>query len=342
MALIPVVGRKQAHLRFSYWLIVVVLCLGILFHLFNIYFMLITTMKNGFETLQNPPSFWPQNPSLNAWRLAFIILNNEAIDNTGQTSATVPFLGYLWNSLFIVGVTLLLSTPITSFAAYACSKLLRGPKARWLFFFFIGTMLLPGVVSLVPSYLLIQHFPWPFANIPSDDNGNPWPYLQLFDQPWAIIIPGVFNAGGFLFFKAFFDTIPDSVLQAARVDGGSEFNIFRRIVLPMSIPVYSIVMSGQFNGVWDSFLWPSMVIQDPGKLPISVAIYKIVNAFTAQGATTASQAHAQNSIAAQYVNQGMTWNGMLVLGVLQSIPVFIVFVISFKYLLSGVRIRGLK
>ncbi|GCE29692.1 sugar ABC transporter permease [Dictyobacter alpinus] len=340
MALFPVVGRKQPHVRFSWWLVVAFLVVGILLHLIPFYFMLITSFKSGSETLQTPPTLWPVNFTLNAWKLAITIVNGEQLSSGGQNSAN--FFTYFGNSLLMTGGTLLISTPVTALAAYANSKLQRGPLARWTFLFFIGTMLLPAVVMLVPSYLLIQHFPFPFSYVPELPSGDPYPSLQLGDTLWAVIVPAIFNAYGFLYFKAFFDTIPNSILQAARVDGGSEFNIFRRIVLPMSVPVFAVVMSMQFSSVWDGFLWPSLVISSPQNLPISVAVYKLVNAFTSTGATNAEQAMNNSTSAAHLAQQGLTWNGIMVLSILQSLPIFLIFLVSFRYLLQGIRIRGLK
>ncbi|GCE22173.1 carbohydrate ABC transporter permease [Dictyobacter kobayashii] len=340
MALFPAVGRKQPHVRISWWLLIAFLVLGIFLHLIPFYFMLITSFKTGSETLQTPPTLWPIHFDINAWKLAINVVNGEQLSSGGQQSAN--FFTYFGNSLLMTGLTLLFSTPVTALAAYANSKLQRGPVARWTFLFFIGTMLLPGAVMLVPTYLLIQHFPFPFSYVPELPSGDPYPSLQLNDTLWAVIVPSVFNAYGFLYFKAFFDTIPNSILQAARVDGGSELNIFRRIVFPMSIPVFAVVMSMQFSSIWDSFLWPSLVISSPQNLPISVAVYKLVNAFTSTGATNAEQAANTTTSAARLAQQGLSWNGIMVLSILQSLPIFFIFLISFRYLLKGIRIRGLK
>lgn len=329
MPLFPAVGCKQFHLRLSWQLIVVLLCAGIILHLLPFYFMIITTMKSGIESVQTPPTFWPLHPSLSAWTLAFQVVEGNVMQNN--------FLTYFLNSVIITGGTLLISTPITAFTAYANSKMQRGPLARWTYLFCIGTMFLPGAVSLVPSYLLILHFPYAFPHV--DDS---WPSIQLFDSALAIIIPSVFNAWGFLFFKSFFDTIPNSILQAARVDGGSELNIFRRIVLPMSIPVFAVVISSQFSAIWDSFLWPSLVFSSDEHLPISVAMYRMINAFQQQGTMNATMVQQQATQASQLAQQGLTWNGVLVLSIFQTIPVFLVFLLSFRYLLRGVRLRGMR
>lgn len=350
MALFPVVGRKQPRMRIAWWSVVGILVLGILLHLFPFYFMIITTLKSGFEVLQNPPTFWPMHPTFDAWKLAFTVVSGSAFgtNNITGSGADLNYPLYFWNSIVITGLTLLISTPITAFAAYANSKLLRGHTARWMFLFFIGVIFLPTVVLLVPNYLLVQHFPFPVSYMPELPSGDPFPSITLFDTPWAMIIPAGFNAIGFLYFKAYFDTIPDSILQAARVDGGSELNIFRRIVVPMSVPVFSIVMSMQFSTTWDQFLWPSLVFATKDNDPISVAIYNVITTFQGAGTTGAAHTPTQQQLlqgltgTAQLISQGYTWSGALVLGIIESIPIFIVFAISFKYLLQGIRIRGLK
>ncbi|MBN8639178.1 MAG: carbohydrate ABC transporter permease, partial [Anaerolineae bacterium] len=254
-----------------------------------------------------------------------------------------PLSVYFINSCLMSFGTLALSLPITAFAAYANSKLQKGRGARWSFLFFIGTLMVPAAVTLIPSFLLVRNFPFPLPQVPNiPGTETPFPVLRTWNTAWAVIIPGVFSAFNFLLFKGFFDTIPNSIIQAARVDGGSEFNIFRRIVLPMSIPVFAVAAYMQFSGVWDSFMWPLLVIQDPTKAPMSVAIYNLVNAFSSTGTMSSGGAFAQNERIRALQDAGLSWNGLVVLGILQTIPIFLMFIVSRNYLLKGVKIRGLK
>jgi ABC-type glycerol-3-phosphate transport system permease component len=214
-----------------------------------------------------------------------------------------------------------------------------------MFLFFIGTMMIPGVVTLIPSFLLTRNFPFalPVAPmIPGTD--TPFPVIRIWDTPWAVIIPGVFNAFNFLMFKGFFDTIPDSIIQAARVDGGSEFNIFRRIVLPMSVPVFAVAAWMLFGSVWESYLWPLITIQSPEKQPVTVVISGLVQEFNRSQATNADAAAgmANNPNLRKLLAAGLSWNGLMVLGLLQTIPVFIMFIICREYLMKGIRVRGFK
>ena len=336
--LFPRVGRNQTGMRIAWWGLVAFLCLGILIHLFPFYFMIITSFKAGAEVLAFPPTFWPQDVTTAAWELVFNISSGDL-----ATLMPHPLWTYFRNSLLIAAGSLGIGIPITSLAAYANSKLQRGRGARWTFIFFIGTLMLPAALTLIPAFLLTRNFPFALPEAPlMPGSDEPFPTIRIWNTLWAVILPGVFSAFNFLLFKGFFDTIPDSVIQAARVDGGSEFNIFRRIVLPMSVPVYAVAIWTWFSGVWDSFLWPLVVIQDPEKVPASVAIYQLMDRFTSAGATNAQQAAGQSQQLQEILEAGLSWNGLMVLGLLQTLPVFILFIVCREYLLRGIRIRGLK
>jgi ABC-type glycerol-3-phosphate transport system permease component len=348
MSLFPKVGRKQPSLRAAWIVIAAFLWLGVLLHLFPFYYMMAMSVTPAHETLSPTPVLFPEQPTMAAWKLVYVIATKDLLagfDNAAVNVLKYPFYRYFANSLFMTFTTLLLSLPITSLAAYASSKLLRGRSARWIFLFFIGTMMIPGIVTLIPSYLLTLSFPFPLARppmIPGTD--TPFPSIKIWDTPWAVIIPGVFNAFNFLMFKGFFDTIPDSIIQAARVDGGSEFNIFRKIILPMSVPVFAVCAWLQFSGVWESYLWPLVTIQSPEKQPVTVVIARLVQEFTRSSATNAeaASAMASNPQLRKVMEAGLSWNGLMVLGLLQTFPVFIMFIVCREYLMRGIRIRGFK
>lgn len=338
MPLLPKVGRTQPGMRFSRGGLLAFLFLGIALHLFPFYYLLVSSVGNPTDLQRFPPKFWPTSWDFHAWSLVFKL----ATTTTAQGSfLQEPFCRYFLNSLFIAFVTLALSLPITAFAAYAISKLQRGRLGRFLFLFFIGTMMVPFAVVLTPSFLMTRNFPFALPQAPSFGDYQMLS-VRIWDTPWAVILPGVFVPFGFLMFKGFFDTIPDSVIQAARVDGGSEFNIFRRIVLPMSIPVFAVVAYTSFGSVWDNFLWQILVLQTPSRQTTSVAIYGLLNAFTASGADNAAQAGAQSQHMSDMFASGLSWPALMVLGLLQTIPIFIAFVVCREYLLRGIRLRGLK
>jgi multiple sugar transport system permease protein len=336
--LFPKVGRTQPKMRITWWSVVILLWVGILLHLFPFYFMISTSFKTAYEAMAMPPTLWPQEPTTAAWRLIFDVSVGGA-----QGVLNQPLGVYFRNSLIMTFGTLLLSLPITSFAAYANSKLIKGRASRWIFLFFIGTLMLPAAVTLIPSFLLTRNFPFPLPSpplIPGTD--TLFPTIRIWDTYWAVIIPFVFNAFNFLLFKGFFDTIPDSVIQAARVDGGSELNIFRRIVMPMCVPVYAVAAYFQFAGTWDSYLWPLVVLQSTDVIPVTVAIRNVMDRFAQAGVTSPEAAVGASIAMRQLLDAGLSWNGLMVLALLQAFPVFVFFIICREYLLKGVRIRGLK
>lgn len=340
MSLFPRVGRRQPAMRLSYGAVVTFLVVGVLLHLFPFYFLIVTSLKPASEALEFPPTMWPNDATFAAWQLV-----SAVVSDSPQVGALMehPFYVYFWNSLFITIVAVGVGLPVTSLAAYANSKLQRGRSARISFLYFIGTMMVPFVVLLIPLYLLTLNFPFTLPEAPEIPGaGERFPTIGLWDTPWAVILPAIYVPFSFLLFKGFFDTIPDSVINAARVDGGSEFNIFRRIVFPMSIPVYAVATYLNFGSVWDNFLWQLVVLQSPERLTTSVALYQLMNRFVQAGATDGNQAAAQSQQMQDVLSAGLSWNGLMVLGLLQTLPVFIAFIICREYILRGVRIRGLK
>ncbi|UIX31989.1 carbohydrate ABC transporter permease [Streptomyces sp. GQFP] len=336
--LFPRVGRRHPALRIAWYATVAFLVLGITLHLFPFYFMLITSFKSGEEVLRQTPTWWPEDPTGAGWRLVIDIVS-------GNTAAgrlmSEPFYVHMWNSVQMTFWILMLGIPVTAFAAYANSKLQRGRTARWSFLFFIGTLMMPAALTLIPMYLMTLNWPFALPEAPSV-GGTQLPSVEIWNTPWAVVLPLVFNAFNYLLFKGFFDTIPDSVIQAARVDGGSEFNIFRRIVLPMSVPVFAVTIWTSFSGAWDQFLWPLVVLQDESKMPASVMIYQLQEKFIQAGSAGDAAAAQQSQQMQEILGSGMSWNGLMVLGILQSLPVFLAFIVCREYLLRGIKLRGLK
>ncbi|MFC7619344.1 carbohydrate ABC transporter permease [Microlunatus sp. GCM10028923] len=335
-ALLPKVGTRQPGLRLTRAGIFTFLGIGVVLHLLPFLYILSTSVKPGDEVIRTPPTLLPSQITWDAWALVLQLGDSAQVELVKH-----PFWVYFANSAFITIVAVGLGLPITALAAYANSKLQAGRTARLSFLFFIGTMMVPFVVTLIPMYLLTLNFPFALPDAPELPGGGELPSVRLWDTPWAVILPALFVPFNFLLFKGFFDTIPDSVINAARVDGGSELNIFRRIVLPMSVPVFAVTAYLSFGSVWDNFLWQLVTLQSPEKVTLSVATYQLINRLTTKGTTGAAEA-AQAEGMSSLLESGLTWNGMMVLAILQSIPVFAAFLICREYLLRGIKIRGLK
>ncbi|MEP7291215.1 MAG: hypothetical protein ABI835_05505, partial [Chloroflexota bacterium] len=142
MTLFPKVGRKQPGLKFAWYTVVAFLLVGIFLHLLPFYFMITTSLKSSQETFAIPPTIWPENPNTSAWEFIFNV--TTANSSSAQVRDVMPqSIGvYARNSVIMVFGALIISLPVTAFAAYANSKLQSGRSARWFFLFFIGTLML--------------------------------------------------------------------------------------------------------------------------------------------------------------------------------------------------------
>ena len=335
MPLIPKVGRRKLKIKVLVGSITLFLWIGVVLHLFPVWWMFTTSIKPYGEVFQFPPSLWPHHPTLVCYRLFFFLATGE------WGPLLYPVYVYLKNSCIITGATLAIQIPVTSLLAYAISKL-YGPKwNRFLFLYCIGTLMIPASVSLIPSYLIIQHFPFPTRYIPNIPFTTiRFPTFNFFNTYWGVILPASYGAFNFLLFKGFFDGIPDELINAARLDGASELGIFRRIILPLSKPVFAVTAYFTFSTTWNSFLWPLMVLQKEDLYPLSVLIYRFQDAIQSGLGQYGSETISISL--KRLLESGMGVNGIMAISVIESIPVFIMFIIFREQLMKGIKLRGFK
>ena len=98
----------------------------------------------------------------------------------------------------------------------------------FIFYFFIGTLMIPGQIAIVPRFLLLSHFPWPTRQVPMIPFTDfSFPAFSFVGTYWGVILPAAFSAFNFLLFKGFFDTLPSELIEAARIDGATELQTLR-------------------------------------------------------------------------------------------------------------------
>lgn len=187
--------------------------------------MVLTSFKELGDILTYPPNWWP----------ATFVLDNY----TGAFQAA-PFGRYYGNSIF-VAVAVTVGQLITcSMAAYAFARLqFRGRDV--LFYLFLGTMMIPGQVTMIPSFLVLHWFGW-------------------IDHYAALIVPGLASAFGTFLLRQFFMTIPRDLEDAAAIDGCGRFAVLWRIILPLSRPALATLAVFTFMGVFNDFLWALIVV----------------------------------------------------------------------------------
>ena len=174
------------------------------------------------------------------------------LDNYVNMNAHFNFLRFFLNSLLVTVVVTVLVVYTSTLCGFVLSKYkFRGRNV--IFGFVLCTMMIPWCVTIIPKYSMIQSFGW-------------------MDSYKALIIPAMFSGFGILMMKQHISSLPDEILEAARIDGANEFYIFHRIVLPMAKNGISSIAIFQFLWTWEDFLWPYLVINTQEKQLLAVGL----------------------------------------------------------------------
>jgi len=325
--LIPEVGRKKWRVRIILIGITAFLWLGVVLHLFPFYWAMAVSVTPPDDAYKLPPNFFPSHPDFLVYRTIF---------SHGFTLfMRSPLWVYVKNSFIMTGGIIAIQIPLMALVAYSLSKLISARWNRIVFLFFIGTMFVPGSLTIISRYLLLRYFPF-ISKGPAK-----FPTYNFLDSYWAVILPATFSGFSILLFKGFFDTIPNELLNAARLDGASEIGIFRRIVLPLSRPVFSVVCYFTFIGSWNNFLWPLIVLKKDRLMPLSLMIYnlqaKMETSFR-PGEEGGISWYASNDA----LKMGYGYTALMAVAIIEAIPVFLMFIVFREEIMKGVRLRGFK
>jgi multiple sugar transport system permease protein len=200
------------------------LCVGVLFFLFPFFWMVSTSLKAGDELFLYPPSLTPKK-----------LLFHNYLDIWSKA----PFGTYFLNSIFVTTAITLGEIATSVLAAYAFSRI-SFPGREKLFLAFLGTLMIPNVVTLVPVYVIVRKLNW-------------------VDTYWGLIIPQLATVYGIFMLRQFFLTIPHDLDDAAQVDGLSRLGILLKIYLPLSVPALIALAIISFINNWNNFFWPLVV-----------------------------------------------------------------------------------
>jgi multiple sugar transport system permease protein len=339
MPLISRVGRKNARTRLLLGFIWAVLILGVLLHLFPFWWMVASSLKPTREIFERPFDVWPREPSFASYNLLFSTIAAKGM-NLNVDIFRYPMWVYLGNSLLLAAGTVLLQIPVTAAVAYAIVKLHTPRWAKLLFLFCIGTLMIPGEISTVPRFLLLSHFPWPTPEVPRLPLADvELPAFSFIGSYWGIILPAGFSAFNLLLFKGFFETIPDELIDAARMDGADEVAVFRRIVVPLSMPILAVTVYFSFTAAWNSFLGPWIILMsEQSKWPLSIVLYKLQFFLTNWQPSSGSM----DPVIQKLLASGVGYNALMALSVIESIPIFLAFLIFREQLMKGIRLSGFR
>lgn len=223
------------------WLIAL-LVLGLLLMIGPFVWMLLGSLKTQRELIAVPPTILPEAPTL---------------DNFSNLLRRLDFARFFFNSAFVAIVVTLCNLLFCSMAGYALAKL-RFFGRRPVFGLVLATLMVPSSVTLVPLFVLMAK-------------------LGLVNSYASVILPFAAGAFGVFLMRQFMHAIPDDLLDAARIDGASEWRIFRSIVLPLLKPALATLGIFQFLATWNNFLWPLVALTDERMytLPVALATFAV-------------------------------------------------------------------
>ncbi|WP_336205275.1 carbohydrate ABC transporter permease [Nonomuraea sp. LPB2021202275-12-8] len=183
------------------------------------------------------------------------------LDNVTELFAYRDGVFWLWlaNTLIYAGGGALLSTAVSAVSGYALAKF-RFPGRTLIFNLLIGGILVPAVVLAIPQYLL-------FAKI------------GLADTYWAVLLPQILHPYSIYLARIYATAaIPDSLLEAGRIDGASEWRLMSRVAIPLMVPGMVTIFLFQFVAIWNNFLLPFIMLGDDGKFPLTVGLFTLLAA----------------------------------------------------------------
>ncbi len=256
--------------------------LAILFALPIVWFLL-SSFKPGSELFRYPITLLPENWTLSGYVTAW---------------TRFDFARYFLNTATAAVVTTALTVIVSAATGYAFAKY----KAWWLKVFFVcilATTMLPTEVIMPSTFIVIRD-------------------LGLYDKLAGIIVPSIMTATGTFMFRQYFKTVPDELMEAARIDGASEFRIFGSIMLPLAKPIAITLAIFSFHWRWNDYIWPLLVLKDQKLYTLQVALRSIVGA------------------------DNIDWSVLLSASVISLIPMVVVFLVFQRYIMNADMNAGLK
>lgn len=245
--------------------------------------MVSTSFKPEAEVFRFPPRFIPETITISNYVRLFSRLN---------------FTRYFFNTALVAVSITLASLFINSLAGYAFAKIkFRGRDA--MFVSVLATMMVPGSVTVIPAFLLIKS-------------------LGMVNTYAGLILPGLASAFGIFLMRQFIMTIPDELIEAAQIDGASEFWIFANVILPLAAPALATLAMFTFLGSWNNFFWPLIIATDESMYTLPVAIAVLSGQ---HGGEFAPQMAGATVVIT---------------------PILVLFILLQRYYISGIALTGLK
>jgi multiple sugar transport system permease protein len=275
--------------RSSVALTVALLALAVLW-LSPIAWVVVTSLKPAPDIIRLPPEWIPWPPT--GAHYHEVLLGSSRTARIGRAFV---------NSLVVATGSVILVLATSAMAAYPLARM-RFPGRDLVFALLVGSLMIPNAVLLVPQYVLTQQLGW----------------LSTYQ---GLIVPEaamIFAFGVFLL-RQFFMTMPREIEDAALIDGAGPWQVFSRIIIPLSQPVLAALAIFAFRSAWNDFLWPLIAVNKPEMFPLPVALALLRSAYSSE-----------------------SYGPIMAGAALSALPLLVVFVVANRRIVEGVRLSGLK
>ncbi|WP_410513507.1 carbohydrate ABC transporter permease [Paenibacillus sp. BR2-3] len=250
---------------------------------FPFIWMVSGAFKDSLEVVQMPPQWIP---------------SHFDFANFTEIQKYFPIFKSLWNSVIVSVISTGLQLLVCSMAAFVFAKIeFKGREA--LFFLFLITLMVPMQVTMTPLFIIFQK-------------------LHLANTMAGLILPGIFSAYGTFLLRQHMIGIPNSLLEAAYIDGASYFQVFRKVILPLSKPVLATLLIFSFMSSWNNFLWPLIITSDTDLMTLPLGLSRLQGRWATE------------------------WNVLMAGNVISFIPIFIVYLFAQKHFIKGITMSGIK
>jgi len=234
--------------RLFQWIAGIILTLGGIIFVVPFVWMIFSSLKTENEIILIPPTLFP---------------NEVTFENFKNLFANLNFSVYLKNTLIIVFFSFV-GMFLNAMAGYGFAKF-KFKGSNNLFIMVLATMMIPGQVTMIPVYLILNK-------------------MGLTNTMIGIVLPALVGAFGIFLFRQFMSTIPNELLEATRIDGAGEFRIFNQVALPISKPIIAVQAILTFIAGWNSFLWPLIIASDEKYYTLSVGLSLLKGQYGGQNA----------------------------------------------------------
>ncbi len=265
----------------------VIVLAGAVIFMIPFFWMLSSSVKPLDQVFANPPQWIPEKIM---WR------------NYSDAWTALPFNRFLLNTLFVTALGMAGNIFTSALVAYGFARF-RFPGRDVLFVLLLSTMMLPYVVTLIPTFII-------------------WRKLGLVNTYDPLVLGALFGGGPFFIFimRQFMMTIPVELEEAARIDGANTFRIFTKIMLPLLRPALLAVAIFSFQGYWNDFLAPLIYLSDMDKSTMTLGMFFFLGG----------------------PNEPPRWHWLMAMSTLMAVPILTIFFLAQRYFIEGIALTGIK